>query len=137
MLEEIKKIRSERKELRGFGITIGIILFVLGGYLWWRGNDSYLIIFIISGVFLFFGLLFPFILLPVHKVWMTLAILIGFIMTRVILSFLFYFLISPLSLVSRLFGRKFLDLGFIPGENSYWIYRSQKPFSKESYEKQF
>lgn len=137
MLEDIKKIKSEKKELKEFGIALGVVFAIVGGFLWWQQKDYFLSVFVISGLFLFFGLFLPVLLLPVHKIWMTLAVLIGFIMTRVILSFLFYFLISPLSIASRLFGKQFLDLKFDTRKNSYWSYRPQKPFNKESYEKQY
>lgn len=137
MLEEIKKIKSSKKELKEFGITLGVVFAIVGGFLWWQQKDYFIGVFVISGLFLFFGLFLPVLLLPVHKIWMTIAILIGFIVTRVILALLFYFLISPLSMVSRLFGRQFLDLELDTRKNSYWSYRPQKPFNKESYEKQY
>ena len=36
MLEEIKNIKSDKSDLRNFGITIGIILLVIRGFLLWK-----------------------------------------------------------------------------------------------------
>ena len=35
MLEEIKNIKSEKSDLRKYGITIGIILAIIAGFLFW------------------------------------------------------------------------------------------------------
>ena len=59
LLEEIKAIKSDKRDLRNFGITIGIASGILGGLLWWKGKDTYMVFTIISAVFIFFGLVVP------------------------------------------------------------------------------
>ena len=38
MFEEIKNIKTRKKEIKSFGITIGIILLVIGAFLFFKGN---------------------------------------------------------------------------------------------------
>jgi len=109
-VEGIKNIESGRKELRKFGLTMGIVLGLLGGLWWWRANPYYSYLFILSIAFLLLGLAVPMLLKPVHKIWMTLAVLMGWLMTRVLLSILFFLVFTPMGLVARLFGKQFLDL---------------------------
>ena len=137
LLDEIKNIKSGKKELKEFGIVIGVAFAVLGLLFWWRNKSFYHWVLIIAALFLITGFLFPILLKPVHKIWMTFALLIGFVMTRVILLVLFYIVLTPISLISRLFGTQYLDLKYKDGKNSYWTYRIQKEFNKEIYEKQF
>ena len=137
ILEEIKNIKSEKKDLRNFGITFGVVLGVLAGVLWWKGKDTYSIFAILSFAFFFFGLVLPTLLKPLQKAWMMFAVVLGWFMTRLILSVLFYIVFTFIGLVSRLFGKKFLDLKPDKSRKSYWIYRDAVPFSKEKYEKQF
>ena len=137
LLDEIRDIRSGKIELRKFGITLGIVFGLLGGLFFWRGKSYYFFLFILSGFFLFFGLILPLLLKPIHKVWMTLALILGSIMTRVILSILFYLIITPLGLISKLAGKDFLDLKFDKSAHSYWILRKKTAFEKANYEKQF
>jgi hypothetical protein len=69
---------------------------------------------------------------------MTLALILGWIMTRIILSILFFILFVPIGWIARIFGKDFLDQKFDPSANSYWILRdSTKPEIKEAFEKQF
>jgi hypothetical protein len=138
LLEEIKAIKSEKKDLRNFGLTIGIALAVLGGLLWWKGKDTYMVFMTLSSVFIFFGLVLPASLKPLQKVWMILAVILGWFMTRVILGVLFFLVFTTISLISKLLLRKqFLDLKIDKSLKSYWIRRTCKPFDAKNYERQF
>lgn len=137
LLEEIKNIKSEKKDLRNFGITFGVVFGTLAGVLWWKEKDTYTIFAVLSFAFFFFGLVIPSLLKPLQKAWMALAVFLGFFMTNVILSILFYFVFTGIGLGSRLLGKKFLDLKFDSSRKRYWIQRHPSTFNKNSYEKQF
>jgi small basic protein len=137
LLEEIKNIKSEKRDLRNFGLVIGIALGILGGLLWWKGKSTYPPFFIFSAVFICLGMILPSLLKPLQKVWMIFAVILGWIMTRVILSVLFYVVFTGIGLGSRLFGKQFLDLKMRYSKDSYWIHRERKPFDKKAYERQF
>ena len=137
MIEEIKNIKKSKSDFRKFGITIGVFLMVVAGFLFWKGRESYTIL-LISGLLLsVLGLVMPIILKPVYWVWMVFAVILGWIMTRVILSLLFYIVITPIGMFSRLFGSKFLDLKWDKSKDSYWNVRTSTQRSNEEYEKQF
>ena len=133
-LEEIRSIKSEKRDLRNFGITFGIILGVLAGALWWKGKDTYTIFAVLSAAFFFFGLVLPRLLMPLQKVWM---VVLGWFMTRLILSVLFYVVFTFIGGGARLFGKKFLGLDIDKSKESYWIYRESEAFEQGKYEKQF
>lgn len=137
IIEEIKKIKSEKKELRQFGITMGIVLALLGGLLLWREKDYYFYFLILSIAFFFIGLALPVILKPAHKIWMTLAILMSWVVTRVIMITLFYLVVTPIGLLTRLCGKDFLDTKFKKNVNSYWIPRKEIKSERSNYERQF
>jgi hypothetical protein len=137
LIEEIKNIKSGKSDLRKFGITVGLVIGLIGGALWWRGKDYYTIFAIISAALIISGLVFPVLLKPIQKGWMTIAVLLGWFMTRLILSVLFYFIFTSIGLLSRLLGKQFLDLKMDKSSESYWIKREPKPFDKKDYERQF
>ena len=135
--EEIKNIKSDKKELRKFSLVIGIFLGLLGGLSWWRSTDHYPWLFVVAMAFLLVGLGRPMLLKPIHKAWMTLAILMGWVMTRIILSVLFYLIVTPIGLSMRLLGKDLLDLEFSDDADSYWIQRKEIKKDKSDYERQF
>ena len=137
IVQDIKNIKSGKRELRKFGLTVGIALGIFGGLFLWRGKEYYDILFYIGGSFILLGLAIPIVLKPIQKVWMTLAIILGWVMTRVILSILFYVVVTPIGLISRLFGKEFLDLKFDKDAQSYWVPKQSPRTDKSDYEKQF
>ena len=137
MIEEIKNISSEKSDFRKFGITIGLLLMVIAGFLFWRSKESFEIL-LASGFVLFvLGLVIPVVLKPIYWIWMILAIILGWIMTRVILGLLFYVVVTPIGMLSRLFGSNFLDLKWDKSKDSYWNVRTTRQRDNEDYERQF
>ena len=66
MIEEIKNIPNSNKDIRSFGITIGIILFIISGLLMYSNKESYQIIAIIASTFIGLGFIIPTILKPIY-----------------------------------------------------------------------
>ena len=137
MLEEIKNIKSEKSDLRKFGITIGVILLIIAGFLFWKEKESFQILLTFGVTLCILGIAIPFILKPIYWVWMIFATILGWIMTRVILSLLFYIIVTPIGLIPRFFGKQFLELKWDKSKESYWNYRTIKHLKMEDYEKQF
>ena len=138
MIEEIKNIKSEKSDLQKFGITVGVILLIIAGFFFWKEKESFQLFFAIGAILFVAGIAIPVILKPVYWVWMVFANILGSIMTRVILTFLFYLILTPIGLISRLFRKQFLEIKWDKSIiSSYWNYRSNKIFDKENYEKQY
>ena len=136
MIEEIKNIKSTKKDLKSFGITIGSIFLVISGLLFFREKDLYIHFFSIGLAFIASGIGSSFILKPFFKIWMIFAVIIGWIMTRLILSILFFFIITTIAILARLFGKDFLDLK-PDNRDSFWNTRDRDYELNQDYEKQF
>ena len=67
---------------------------------------------------------------------MTFAVILGWVMTRVILSLVFYLIMTPIGLLTRLLGEDFLLLKKSNSE-SYWNNRDRIYETSQDYEKQF
>jgi len=137
ILSEIGKIKSDKKSLREFGLTVGGILVILGIIALLRHKGSYPYLLIPGAALVIFGLVFPVALLPFQKAWMAFAVVIGYFMSRVILTVLFYAVITPIGVVTRLFGKDMLDERIEKLRASYWKERPAAPQDRKSYENQF
>tara|TARA_B100001248_G_scaffold186384_1_gene142249 strand:- start:1146 stop:1556 length:411 start_codon:yes stop_codon:yes gene_type:complete len=136
MIDEIKNIKLVKKDLKNFGFIIGIILSLFGLFLFYK-QINYFTYFVSFGLtFLSLGLIAPKILKPIYKVWMTFAVVIGWIMTRIILSVFFYSVITGIAILTRIIGKDFLNLK-INNKESYWNNRDNDRELKQDYEKQF
>jgi hypothetical protein len=87
---------------------------------------------------LLLGLAAPRVLKPVYLAWMALAFTLGLILTTVLLTVLFFAMITPISLVARVLGKDFLSLRLDAEAPTYWIRRQQgAPRRPEDYEQQY
>jgi len=137
MLEEIKNIKSEKSDLRNFGIIIGIVLLIISGFLFWKEKEVFQI-FLAMGITLFLTTIaIPAILKPIYWIWMIFAIILGWFMTRLILSLLFYVVFTSIGLSLRLFGKQFLQFRWKKSKESYWNFRTNEILENKNYEKQF
>lgn len=136
VIDEIKNIKSGRKQLQEFGITIGMVLALIGAYFFWRGRPAFYWLLISAAIFFFLGLIWPAALKPLQKIWMSLAVVMGFFMTRLILLILFYLIITPIGFFLKVRGKDLLGLKFDKNAPSYWLPKKGNP-DRTSYEKQF
>ena len=115
------------KELRNFGLTVGLIFIVIA--FWpavWRG-EAFRVWALIPGVILVMtGLSFPKILATVFKVWMKIGHVLGWINTRIILGAVFFVIITPMGLIMRMFGWDSMSRTLIPSQNTYRVVRSPR-----------
>ena len=131
------------KELRQFGAIFGsgFLLIGLVKYFWiwdwlFERNEKLGLIFILIGIVGgAIGLTGTKLALPLYWVWMGVAFVLGNIMSRVVITLIYYGLITPMSFVARLLGRDKLQLKK-RAVQSYWQDISL-PHEPEKYERQF
>jgi len=128
---------SPRRKLRKFGLTVGTVLLILGTVSWYRGG-VYLppILLGAGGGLLVFGLILPQALRPVEKAWMTMAMGLAWVNTRILLTLLFYVVFAPVGLMMRML-RDPLNRKFPDDSRSYWIRRDVKSPAQRTYQRQF
>ncbi|MBN2093416.1 hypothetical protein JW964_27575 [candidate division KSB1 bacterium] len=131
--DEIKQIKSEPKDLKQFGLVIGIVLLVIGSF----GHVTYIYFLICGVIFILAGLIFPVILKPLQKIWMAIALVLGWFMSRLVVTIIFYLILTPVGLIAKLAGKQFLELKGTKSQKSYWNYRQSATITKIDLEKQF
>lgn len=135
--EEFKHIKETKKDLRKFGITVGGVLSAIAVLLYYFEKSSVIYFAVIGGLLILFGVLFPQLLKPLNRIWMSLAIVLGYFMSRVILTVLFYFVLTPIALLAKLVGKKFMILKYDKSAKTYWEKRSIIHKKQIDYERQF
>jgi len=135
--EEFKHIKETKKDLRKFGLTVGIVLATIGVILYYFEKSSAIYFAVIGGLLILFGALFPNILKLLNRIWMSLAIILGFIMSRLILTVLFYLVLTPIALLAKLVGKKFMILKYDKSAKTYWEKRTIIHKKQIDYERQF
>lgn len=127
-------------ELRKFGLLMAGVFLLISGIMAWKGHWTAMRVmwFIAGVVFLCPALVWPKALGPVHRNWMKLAAVLGWVNQRIILSLVYYLLFTPISWIQRLIGRDPLERKFpIPNKTSYWHDRRGKEFNRKHFQRQF
>ena len=137
MIEEIKKIKESKRDFRNFGLTMGIVLGVIGAVLFFKSSSLYPWFWVIGGLFIFLGLVFPFLLKPLYWPWMIFAVILGWFMTRLILAILFYLVITPIGLITRLLGKLSIETNWKQQADSYWSAMPSSGDTPADHEKQY
>ena len=135
--EEFKNIRETKKDLRKFGLTVGGVLLIIAALLLYFEKSSAPYFGAIGGILFLAGILIPQILKPLNKIWMGLAIVLGFFMSRLILTILFYLVLTPIAFIAKIVGKKFLILKYDKSTNTYWEKRMDIQKITVDYERQF
>ncbi|MDB2679199.1 SxtJ family membrane protein, partial [Candidatus Pelagibacter bacterium] len=74
----------------------------------------------ISIIFLILGLLNSKILSPLNKLWFKFGIFLGKIVSPIIMGIIFFFVVTPIGYLMRLFKKDVLSLKFNKNK-SYWV----------------
>lgn len=133
----ITEIDYSKNNLRKFGRTMCLCFIIIGSIMFFRQKQGFIIFWPAAFVFLLFAQIAPSILTPIYKFWMGLAFCLGWVNTRFILIAVYYAVLTPISLLSKLFKKDFLNLKIEKEAQSYWIKKEHQIRDKERYEKIF
>ncbi len=122
---------------RSFGLVfaavfalIGLVPPLHGGHIrWWSVA--------ISLAFLAVAFVVPAVLSPLNRLWFKFGMLLHHVVNPVILGFIFFAIITPMGVITRLLGGKLLTLGFDKAASSYWHRRTPPGPDPESVRNQF
>ena len=137
LMDELKHIDNSDSAVKKTGLTVGVVLILISLLLWWLGKSSFMYFSISGGLLIIFAFIAIPVLRPFHKLWMTLALLMGFVMSRVILMILFYLVLTPIGLIAKIVGKKFMPLKFDKNVSTYWEKRDITAKQQIDYDRQF
>ena len=135
--EELKLIDKSDEAVKKTGLSVGVVLILISLLLWYLGKTSFVYFSIAGGLFVILAFIAIPVLRPFHRLWMMLALAMGFVMSRVILTLLYYLILTPIGLLAKIVGKKFMPLGFDKNAKTYWEKRENIVKQQIDYERQF
>ena len=111
---------------RSFGILFFIVFLILSLWPLKNGNNLNLYFLITSGIFLILGVLNSKLLSPLNKAWIKFAEILGLIIAPIVMGIVYFVILTPVSLIVRLFGKDLLGLKLLKEKETYWIKRNKK-----------
>ncbi len=139
--QEIRELDVGKKHVRSFGYLVGGALMALALVgLWRRGGAANVTVYALlgsGGALAALALAAPAALRPLYRVWMGLALVLGFVMTRVILTLVFFLVITPVGWIMRALGKDPLHRRSDRSAASYWIEKTPPDPSPKRLEKYY
>jgi hypothetical protein len=135
--EDIKSLKTGARELRKFGLLVGGVFTLLGVIWLLRGKPHYPWALVPGVLLIALGAILPRTLKYVYIAWMSVAVVLGFIVSNVLLTLFFFVVITPIGLIARACGKDFLRLKLDRAAATYWIPRARSSKDPSSYDRQF
>jgi hypothetical protein len=125
-------INIKRKDNITFGILFFILFLIIGLYPLKSEGLIRIWSVVLSLVFLFITIFRPNLFTFINKLWIQFGILLGKIISPIVMGLVFFFVVTPIGLLVRIFKKDVM--GLKRGANTYWINREDKV---QSMKKQF
>ena len=126
-----KKIKVSSN--KSFGIVFSIFFLLISVYLLLNNDPIFYWSLFVSFIFLVLGLMNSKILSPLNLLWFKFGILLGRIISPVVMGVIFFLVVTPISIILKIFGKDVLNLKF-NNNKTYWIV---KDGPKSNMKKQF
>ena len=109
---------------KSFGIVFFVFFLIISFYPLINGDNIRIWALVISGLFLFLGLINSKILNPLNRIWFKFGILLGKIVSPTIMGLIFFVVVTPIGVLMRMIKKNFLNLKF-DDSKSYWIKKDE------------
>ena len=108
---------------RSFGIVFSIFFTLIFVYLLWSTQELNKTFFILAIVFLILGYLNSSLLTPLNILWFKFGILLSVVISPLIMSLIFFCVVTPLAILAKIVKKDFLNLDKKKNNNkkSHWI----------------
>ena len=116
---------------KSFGIVFFTVFLIIAIWPLLNGYEIRYWSLIISIVFLFLGILNSKILTPLNKIWFKIGILLGNVISPIIMSIIFFLVVTPTSFIMKILGKDLLNLKKNT-KNSYWIKKQNQNSSMKN-----
>ncbi|MDP9193482.1 MAG: SxtJ family membrane protein [Acidobacteriota bacterium] len=125
-----------RRTITSFAMVASIALLLIAAYQWWRGAAPWVLSTLVSiaALLLLLAAVAPSLLHPVYRGWMRVGEVLGWINTRILLTLVFFLVVTPIGLLMRLFGRSPIA---VRRNDSYWVDVEPHSYGDRHVEKQF
>lgn len=110
---------------RSFGLLFFIVFLAIGLWPLTKGEGVHIYLILISIIFLVLGLINSKILSPLNKIWIKFGELLGIVIAPIVMAIVYFVVLTPISLIVRIFGKDLLGLKFLKKQDTYWIKRKK------------
>tara|TARA_B100000963_G_C22337488_1_gene541454 strand:- start:62 stop:442 length:381 start_codon:yes stop_codon:yes gene_type:complete len=116
---------KKNNQNRSFGLLFFIVFLALALWPLTKKGEINLYLIFLAFIFLTLGLLNSKILSPLNKGWIKLGEILGRIIAPLVMAIVYFLILTPISLLVRLFGKDLIGMKFSNDIKSYWVKRKK------------
>ena len=116
---------KQNTQNRSFGLLFFIVFLALALWPLTKNNETNIYLLLISLIFLILGLLNSRTLSPLNKIWIKFGEILGKIVAPIVMAVVYFVILTPISLIVRIFGKDLLGIKFRSNLKTYWIKRKK------------
>ena len=129
----MKKNKIRMGSNKSFGIVFFIVFLIIAFWPFVTITTVKIWPLIISIIFFILGMMNSKILSPLNLIWFKFGILLGSIVSPIVMSIIFFVVITPIGIIMKILGKDLLNKKYNK-KKSYWIVKDN---SKNSMKQQF
>ena len=111
---------------RNFGLVFFVVFLIISLWPLLDGGQLKIWSLFFSLFFLVLGLMNSKLLTPLNLLWTKFGILLGNVFAPIVMSFIFFLVVTPIGLLMRMMGKDLLRTKYNKSGKSYWIKREKR-----------
>ena len=116
---------ENKSSVKSFGILFAIVFLIIATWPLLNSEEIRIWSLVVSVIFLILGLIKSKILNPLNNFWIKLGELLGKIIAPIVMLFIFFVIITPMSFLVKIMRKDLLNVKFDKNKSSYWIERDE------------
>ena len=114
---------KHKNQNRSFGLLFFIVFLALALWPLTKKGEINIYLISIALIFLALGLLNSKILSPLNKAWIKFGEILGRVIAPIVMAIVYFLILTPISLLVRLFGKDLIGMKSSKEIKSYWVKR--------------
>ena len=110
---------------KSFGLLFFVVFLIIGLWPLKNGENLNFYFIIASVIFLLLGIINSKLLTPLNKIWVKFGEILGIVIAPIVMALVYFVILTPISLIVRVFGQDLLNLKFLKEKDTYWIKRKK------------
>ena len=121
-----QKLKIKVSSNRNFGLVFFVVFLIISLWPLLDGGQFKIWSLFFSLFFLVLGLMNSKLLTPLNLLWTKFGILLGNVFAPIVMSFIFFLVVTPIGLLMRMMGKDLLRTKYNKSGKSYWIKREKR-----------
>lgn len=117
---------SKKSSEKSFGLLLSFVFLIISIWPLFFIGDLRLWSLIISVIFFSISFIKPNILRPLNIIWIKFGEVLGLVIAPIVMALVYFFILTPISIIVRIFGKDLLNLKFFEKQKTYWIKRKKE-----------